>query len=184
MGKVVLGMTISLDGYVQDAAGSVGRLYADFEAMHETASLQDAIHNTGAVIMGRRAFAMGEPDAYADTYEFQVPIFVLTHYPPETMPKQNDQLRFHFVDTGIESAMALAQAAAGEKDVTIIGGANVAQQYLRCGLVDELHIDIMPLLLGDGLRLFEPGSPALELERQNVEQSPSGRTNLIFRIVK
>jgi dihydrofolate reductase len=100
------------------------------------------------------------------------------------MPKQNDQLRFHFVDTGIESAMALAQAAAGEKDVTIIGGANVAQQYLRCGLVDELHIDIMPLLLGDGLRLFEPGSPALELERQNVEQSPSGRTNLIFRIVK
>src|SRR6185436_16755984 len=97
MGIVIGGMTISLDGFVEDRDGSVGRLYPDMEAMHESEALKELIATTGAVVMGRKAFAMGDPDWYAGNYEFQAPIFVLTHHPPEKMPKQDDKLTFTFV---------------------------------------------------------------------------------------
>lgn len=92
-----------------------------------------------------------DPDSYADTYEFQVPIFVLTRTKPEKPPKENENLTFTFVAEGIEAAISQAKEAAGGKDVAIIGGASTAQQALRSGLVDELQIDIMPVLL---YRLF------------------------------
>jgi len=83
MAKVVVGMTISLDGFVADPSGSVEALYPDFAAMHEEAPLKEAIQATGAVVMGRNAFSMADdPDWYAGNYEFQVPIFVLIHSPP------------------------------------------------------------------------------------------------------
>ncbi len=98
---------------------------------------------------------MGDPDSYVDYYEFQVPIFVLTSEPPQKLPKQNERLTFTFVTEGIESAIIQAKAAAGDKDVTVVGGASTAQACLRAGLVDELHLDLMPVLLGESLRLFE-----------------------------
>jgi len=108
MGKVALGINMSLDGFINDADGSVGLLYPDFEAMRESEQLQEAIRTTGAVVMGRRTFEMGDPDSYADYCEFQAPIFVLTHHPPEKMPRQNDQQTFTFVSEGVESAMRRA----------------------------------------------------------------------------
>jgi dihydrofolate reductase len=184
MGKVILGTTISLDGYINDRSGSVNALYADFTTYLVTETLQELIRDTGAVVMGRNSFAMAEdPDTFADQYEYQVPIFVLTHEPPKKKPKENDRLTITFVTDGIESAVAQAKAAAGDKDVTIIGATSTAQQCLRAGLVDELHIDIMPVLLGGGLRFFEDiGIEPVQLERLKVEELPGGRTHLRFRI--
>lgn len=88
MAKVIIGMTISLDGFVADQNGNAGRLYPDLAALRYTAYMKDAIEQTGAVLMGRRTFEMGDPDSYVGNYEFQVPIFVLTHHPPSVAPKQ------------------------------------------------------------------------------------------------
>lgn len=177
-------MTISLDGFVADETGSVGRLYTDLAALQGTPYMDALIEATGAVLMGKRAFEMGDPDWYVGNYEFQVPIFVLTHHPPSIAPKQDERLTFTFVTDGIESAVAQAMAAAGDKVVQVIGGASVIQQLLRARLVDELHLDVMPVLLGAGLRFFENGGLGrLELEKLDVQQS-GARTSLRFRVKK
>ncbi len=178
-------MTISLDGFVNDVSGSVDALYPDLDALRNTEPLQEAIRNTGAVVMGRNAYAMAaDPDSYAGNYEFQVPIFVLTHKAPEKLPKQTDKLTFTFVTDGVEIAIRQAKAAAGDKNVTIIGGASTARQCLKAGLVDELHIDVMPVLLCGGLRLFEDiGREQIRLERTRTMAIPAGRTHLEFRVV-
>ncbi|MDQ3693560.1 MAG: dihydrofolate reductase family protein [Chloroflexota bacterium] len=182
MARVVAGMTISLDGYVNDRNGSVARLYPDFESFRSSEQLQALIRATGAVVMGRRAYEMG--DDYTD-YEFQAPIFVLTHQPPQQVAKgENDRLRFTFVTDGIERAIRQAKDVAGDKDVTVIGGANTVQQCLQAGLVDELHIDIRPILLGNGLRFFEHlDAERIVLERISVTETPT-TTNLRFRVVR
>jgi dihydrofolate reductase len=186
MGKVILGMTISLDGFINDRNGSVEALYPDLAALRDTEPLSESIRNTGAVVMGRNSFAMAEdPDWFAGNYEYQVPIFVLTHQAPEKMPKQTDDLTFTFVTDGIESTVTQAKAAAGDKDVNIIGATSTAQQCLQAGLADELHVDIMPVFLGGGLRAFEEiREGQIQLERIKVMELPGGRTHLRFRIVK
>ena len=186
MAKVILGMTISLDGFINDRSSSVGALYPDLDALRDTEPLKESIQNTGAVVMGWNAFAMAkDPDSYAGNYEFQVPIFVLTHQVPKRRPKETDALTFTFVTDGIESAIGQAKAAAGDKDIAVIGGASTAQQCIKAGLADELHIDIMPVLLGGGLGLFEDiGAEQIQLERIKVIESPAGRTHLRFRVLK
>ena len=168
---------------MNDRNGSVSRLYPDLEAMRRTEMLQEEIQTTGAVVMGRRAYDMAEGDV--TDYEYQVPIFVLTHHLPEKAVKgENDQLTVTFVTEGIQSALEKAKAAAGDKQVMVVGGAHTAQQCLRAGLVDEIHIGIVPILLGEGLRFFEHlGSEQMELERTRVFESPT-RTDLWFRVVK
>jgi len=186
MGKVILGMTMSLDGFINDRDGSVEALYPDLAALRDTEPLSESIRNTGAVVMGRNSYAMADdPDWFAGNYEYQVPIFVLTHTPPQKMPKQTAELTFTFVTDGIQSAIRQAKAAAGKKDVTVIGAANTAQQCLEAGLADELHIDIMTVLLRAGLRTFEDtNAEPIRLERIKVMELPGGRTHLEFRILK
>lgn len=135
--------------------------------------------------MGRHSFNMAEdPDWYVD-YEYQVPIFVLTHLVPKKKPKGTDKLTFTFVTDGLESAVHQAKQAAGDTEVNIIGAANTAQQCLSLGLGDELHVDIMPVLLGDGLRFFEQlDIDQIQLERIKVMELPGGRTHLRFRFVR
>lgn len=183
MGNVIIGATMSLDGFMNDRNGEVSRLYPDFEALRSTEMLEEEIRMTGAVVMGRRAYDMAEGDL--TDYEYQVPIFVLTHHIPAQVPKgQNDRLTVTFVTGGIERAIEQAKAAAGDKQVTVVGGASTAQQCLRAGLVDEIHIGIVPVLFGEGLRFFEPlVNEQLELERTRVFESPT-RTDLWFRVVK
>ena len=136
--------------------------------------------------MGRNSFAMSEdPDWFAEDYEYQVPIFVLTHQSPRKHPRETDTLTFTFVTDGIESAVGQAKAAAGDKDVNIIGATNTAKQCLIAGLADELHVDIMPVFLGAGLRAFEEMDESrIQLERIKVMELPGGRTHLRFRIIK
>ncbi len=182
MPKVIVGMTISLDGFVADQHGSAGRLYPDLVALRDTAYMKDAIEQTGAVLMGKRTFEMAEPDSYVGNYEFQVPIFVLTHHPPKVAPQQDELLTFTFVTDGLKSAVAQARAVARDKAVQVVGGVNVAQQLLGAGLVDELHVDVMPVFLGSGLRAFESSSlGSVRLEKISL-QEVGARTSLRFRV--
>ena len=172
MARVIVGMAMSLDGFVNDRNGDVGRLYPDMAAMRQTEQLQEAIRSTGAVVMGRRAYEMGNGN---DTgYEFQTPIFVLSHRPPERAATgENDALRFTFVTDGIAAAIARAKAAAGERDVTVVGGASTVRQCLAAGLAAEVQIDVRSILLSDGLRLFDRrDGPPLELEPIGMTESP------------
>ncbi len=154
--------------------------------------LEESLAGTGVVLMGRRMFSggrgpwAGDPNAdgwWGDDPPFRVPVFVLTHHARETVTKQGGT-SFTFVTDGIEAALEQARAAAGDRDVAVAGGANVAQQYLRAGLLDELQIHVVPLLLGDGVRLFaDLGAEQIELEGTRVIQSPSV-THLKYRVVK
>lgn len=184
MAKVIVGMTTSLDGFVADQSGSATRLYPDLAALQGTAYMNDTIEQTGAVLMGRKTFEMGDPDSYVGNYEFQVPIFVLTHRPPHVPPKQDENLTFTFVTDGVESAVAQATAAAGDKAVQVVGGVKVIQQLLHAGLVDEIQVDIMPVLLGAGLRLLDDtGLERLRLEKIDVHEI-GARTSLRFRVTR
>jgi dihydrofolate reductase len=113
-----------------------------------------------------------------------VPIFVLTHHPPSVPPKQDERLTFTFVTDGVDSAIEQARTAAGNRAVQVVGGASVMQQLIRAGLVDELRVDVMPVVLGGGLRFLENVGPArVQLEKIDV-QEVGARTSLRFRVVK
>lgn len=185
MGKVIAGMTISLDGYVNDQDGSVDGLYTDFTELHNVSSFQEMIGSTGAVIMGRHVYDMADPFLWAnDDYEFQTPIFVLTHNPPVKYPEGNGKLSFIFVTKGIEDVVLQAKKVAGNRDIQVIG-ANIIQQCLNAGLCDELQIDVMPVLLGKGTRLFENIDVGrVKLVRIETEETTSLRTNMTFRVVR
>ena len=125
---------------------------------------------------------MGDPDEWVGTYEFQVPIFVVTTHPPNTPPKQDERLTFTFVEDGVVSAVTQAKAAAGEKLVQVVGGSRLIRALLRAGEVDELWIDIMPVLLGSGPRLFEgDGLDSVGLETIKVD-TLGQRTSFRFRV--
>ncbi|MBK8024750.1 MAG: dihydrofolate reductase family protein [Chloroflexi bacterium] len=183
MGKVIGGMTMSLDGYVSDPKGGLGQLYPDMDALHNSEVLQEEIRTTGAVILGRTSYDMApDPDFYADGYEYQTPLFVVTHRVPDRKPKENDRLTITFVTEGIERAVEMAKAAAGDRNVLLIG-ASMNQQGLNAGLVDELHMGIMPVLLGSGLRLFDHVPPArFRMEKIRVLEDGE-RTDIWYRVV-
>lgn len=184
MARVIVGMTTSLDGFVADESGSASRLYPDLAALRDTPYMEEAIAETGAVLMGRRTFEMADPDDYVGSYEFQVPIFVATHEPPAVAPKQDERLTFTFVTDGVESAVAQAKTAAGDKAVQVVGGPGLVRQLFLAGLVDELRIDVMPVLLGSGLRFLEdPRLERIRLEKTRV-QEVGARTSLSFRLAR
>jgi dihydrofolate reductase len=161
---------------------SGGERNADAEVMEE---MQRGI---GAYIMGRRMFGGGD-GPWDETWRgwwgedppYHTPVYVLTHHPREPLEMQGGTT-FHFVTDGIHSALAQARAAAGDRKVSIAGGANAAQQYLRAGLLDELYLHIVPVVLGAGERLFtDVGDPVLEPVQ--VVASP-GVTHIRYRVGK
>jgi dihydrofolate reductase len=138
------------------------------------------LERIGAVVMGRRMFSGGsgpwESDPKADGWwgddpPFHVPVFILTHHEREPVEKEGGTT-FNFVTDGIESALEQARAAAGDKDVQIAGGADVDQQYLRAGLVDDVTVHIAPVLLGGGVSLFGDLDTDLRLRLTKVVEAP------------
>lgn len=163
-----------------------GETNADDEVMKESLAAQ------GAVVMGRRMFSGGtgpwedDPNSdgwWGDDPPFRGPVFVLTHHARETVTKQRGTT-YTFVTDGIEAAAEKARAAAGDKDVAVAGGADVVQQYLGAGLLEELQIHLAPVLLGGGVRLLDNlGREQLTLELDRVVDSPAV-THLRYRVTK
>jgi dihydrofolate reductase len=159
----------------------------------ESAMVEALLGRVGATIMGRRMYSGGEgpweQDANAlgwwgDEPPFHHPVFVLTHHARESLEMQGGT-SFTFVTEGPEHALALAREAADGGDVQIGGGADVAQQYLRAGLVDEINLHVAPVFLGSGRRLLEGMPSDVTLERTGgLESAPSGATHLSYRVVK
>ena len=159
------------------------------EVNASTPLIEEAQERVGATVMGRNMFGGGPGPWGEDPWDgwwgdeppFHAPVFVLTHHEREPLEMQGGTT-FTFVTDGIESALAQAKGAAAEKDVALGGGADVARQYLAAGLVDELQLNVAPVLLGSGARLFEGGAGAgLELEPTLVVETPDV-THLRYRV--
>ena len=149
----------------------------------------EVLTNFGAEIMGRGKFGPATRGPWGDDPwqgwwgeepPFHKPVFVLTHH--EREPLILSDTTFTFVTEGIESALARAREAAGDKDVFIGGGADVINQYLAAGLVDELELHVAPILLGGGARLFDGVGPNIKLEALRTVEAP-GVAHLKYRVV-
>jgi len=193
MGKVVFDISMSLDGFMTAANRRPEEPMGDGgQRLHEWAFgddrrdrevLTSGVGTLGAVIAGRRTYDDSVPWWGADgpTGPARVPVFVLSHDVPEDVP---DGGVYTFVAGGIERALEQAKAAAGDKGVTVMGGAVTGQQYLRAGLVDELSIHLVPVLFGSGTRMFDNlGDQHIQLESADVIQTAAA-THLRFRIAK
>lgn len=188
MGKILLDMAMSLDGFIAGPNDEPAGLHDWFFPPSGSVTAGDAevidesIRTTGAIVMGRRSYDLGDKvDGFVHT-PYRVEHFVLSHDVPEQVAR--GETTFTFVTDGIESVLREAKAAAGDKNVAVGGGASIAQQCIRAGLLDEIQIHLVPVLLGEGIRLFEhPGAERIKLERTRVIESPFA-THLRFRVVK
>jgi dihydrofolate reductase len=141
--------------------------------------LREAHAGMGAFVTGRRPFDIS--NGWGGSPPLGVPTFVVTHAVPDEWVYEGSP--FTFVTEGVESAVEQAKAVAGDKDVAV-GAASIAQQCIRAGLLDEIHVDLAPVLLGGGVRLFEHlGAGPIELECTEVVEG-AGVTHLTFRVVK
>lgn len=195
MSKLILFLSMSVDEFIagrnvrpEEPMGDGGvRLHewAMVEAEDDPNRqwLADAVAAEGAILVGRTTYDYSIPWWGADgpTGATRTPVFVVTHEPPAESPAGGV---YTFVSGGIEEAVAQAKAAAGNKVVGVGGGANLAQQLIRAGLLDEIHIALVPVLFGGGLRLFQHlGPDHISLETLEVIETPAV-THLRFRIVK
>jgi dihydrofolate reductase len=190
LGKVFFDISMSLDGFMtaggQTAEEPMGvgglRLvqWAFGDDERDRKVLADGVASTGAVIAGRRTYDTSIPWWGADgpTGPARLPVFVVTHSVPDETPEGGV---YNFVTGGIEAALELAQQAAGHKGVTVMGGAETGQQFIRAGLVDELSIHLIPVVLGGGTRMFENIDAHLPLENLGSVQT-SEATHLRFAI--
>jgi dihydrofolate reductase len=209
--KVKANISVSADGYVagpnqslENPLGEAGERLHEWvlplrawrephgleggEVNASTPVVEESLANVGAQIMGRGMFGGGPgpwsedpwPGWWGDEPPFRMPVFVVTHHARE--PLALSDTTFTFVTDGIEPALGQAQAAAAGKDVMVAGGANVINQYLAAGLVDEIELHVVPLVLGGGARLFAGLSPDLRLEQIHAVEAP-GVTHLKYRIV-
>lgn len=195
MGVVWLNITISLDGFVTGPNDDVERLHEwlfagkivvrsgggefRFRTEADAKDFRDMLQRTGAFVMGKRTFDLGS-DPWGDDPPFQVPCFVVTHTARPKITK--GRTSFTFVSDGLERAIELAAAAAGARDVQVMGGASTAQQAIASGRVDEIELHIVPVLLGEGKRLF-PDRAAVELEQTAIIESV-GVIHTRYRVVK
>jgi dihydrofolate reductase len=195
MGKVITSITMSLDGFIAGPGDDVQHLFRWYfggntdipvqggrmvlKVSPESAELlEDAIKTTGAMVAGRRMFDMA---GAWDGHPPFIPCFIVTHTIPQEWVKEGSP--FTFVTNGVESAIEQAKAVAGDKNVAV-ATASITQQCIKAGLLDEINIDLAPVLLGDGIRLFDHlGTEPVELEATRVIEAP-GVTHLRFRIVK
>ena len=154
------------------AGGSEGR---------DNAIVEETFKRTGASVMGKRMFELGEI-GWPEEAPFHTPVYVLTHEAREPWPRPGGTT-FHFVDDGIESALARARDAAGDRDVRIAGGGDTILQYLNAGLVDEFTIALAPVFFGSGVSLFD-GIDADRLTAEQVHVEPSSPvTHLTYSLV-
>jgi dihydrofolate reductase len=203
MGKVVFNMSMSLDGFVAgtndspdnplgDGGGPIFNWYNSGDTDYafpgmglkvkvskaSVKRLEKAIKSAGALITARKTFDIA--NAWGGQHPANVPVVVLTHHIPQEWVKEGSP--FTFVTDGIESAVRQAKSLAGNKDV-IVGTATTLQQCLNAGLMDEITIDLVPVVLGKGVKLFDNLKKMPELEQISVVEG-HGVTHLQYRVVK
>jgi dihydrofolate reductase len=204
MAKVATGLSMSLDGFIagpndgpQSPLGDGGeRLFAWYSAgntdyrlpgtemvfrvsLQSAELLRKAHSKMGAFVTGRRTFDIA--NGWNGSPPLGVPTFVVTHTVLQEWDYEGSP--FTCVTKGVESAVKQAKAVAGDKGVAV-SAASIAQQCIRLGLLDEIHVDLVPVLLGGGVRLFDHlGTGPIDLERTRVVEAP-GVTHLTFRVVK
>ena len=191
MTAVSFDISMSLDGYIAARNRRPEEpLGDDGERLHQWAFSSDGVgrevlakgvDSTGAVICGRRTYddSIRWWGADGPTGPARLPVFVVSHDAPAEIPEDGV---YQFVLGGIEEALAEAKAAAGEKNVSVMGGADIGQQFIRNGLVDELSIHLVPLLFGGGTRMFENlGEQLRELEVIEVVPGPTA-THIRYRL--
>ncbi|MGN6503517.1 MAG: dihydrofolate reductase family protein [Pseudolysinimonas sp.] len=196
MGIVFTSVGISLDGFLAAEGqslehpmgpGGIDKHRWQFEAADENRAELDAIVDAGAFIMGRNMFTPGRGDWdlawrgwWGEDPPYHAPVFVLTHHPREPLELEGGNV-FHFVTDGIDAALEQARDAAGDRDISVAGGAATVNQFLTAGLIDELRLHVAPLTLGAGERLFD-GVPPLRLEQVSARQR-SLVTHLTYRVL-
>lgn len=207
MGRIVTGFSMSLDGFVAGPNDGVDRplgeggerLFAwygagdtefrfpdgDYVVHVSQASaerLQDAIHAAGALVTGRKTFDI--TNGWNGHHTLDVPVLVVTHsIPQEWVQQWGATALFTFVTDGVESAIEQAQRIAGGKNV-VLGSASIVKQCLKAGLLDEVSIDLVPVLLGGGVRLFEPvGAEPIDLEIVQVTEG-TGVTHIQYALAR
>lgn len=199
MGSVAAGFSMSLDGFIAGPNDDVSRVFAwmfqgdtdvkitigeedmDLKLSEDSAEQYTEMGAAmGAIVSGRRMFDVA--GAWGGKHPMDVPVVVLTHNIPQEWANKPDS-PFTFVTDGIESAIETARKIAGDKNIGV-GGADVTRQCLKLGLLDEIGIDLVPVLLGEGVRLFEHlGIEPIELETISVSTAP-GVTHLRYRVIK
>lgn len=158
------------------------------EVNASTEIVEASLENLGAVVMGRGMFGGEGPwgDApwdgwWGDDPPYRMPVFVVTNHAREPLVKQGGT-SFTFVTGGIESALEQARDAAGDRDISLAGGANIARQYLRAGLVNVMQLHVVPVLLGDGARLLDNlGDAQIGLHCTRVVDAP-GVVHLAYHV--
>jgi dihydrofolate reductase len=192
MATVVTDMTMSLDGFIADPSDGVDDLFGWYEtgpvevpapakmAFHVTVqsarNLRELIDRVGAFVCGRRLFDV--TDGWEGQHPFDVPVFVVTHSAPKGRPREGESTTF--VTDGVESAIAQAGAVAGD-GIVMIQGADVASQCIDAGLVDEVRVNLAPVLMGTGIRYFDKLSNApIRFDDPEVIEG-GGVTHLRFR---
>lgn len=195
MGKVMAGFTMSLDGFVADPNDDVSLVFKWYSAgdvdfplpgtnrvfkisQASADYLTESWSTLGAIVTGRRDFDVS--NAWGGKALMDLPTFIVTHHPPQEWLHEGSP--FTFVTEGVEVAIERARAAAGEKNVGV-GGTQIVQQALRAGLIDQIDIDLAPVLLGAGIRLFDNLPEPIELEIQRVVEG-TGVTHISYRVVK
>ncbi|WP_245718692.1 dihydrofolate reductase family protein [Micromonospora rhizosphaerae] len=211
MGTVSSQMSMSLDGFVaapgqsrQDPLGRGGLRLHDWlfateswRAQHgqvggernaDADVVDEMTRDIGAYVMGRRMFGGGDgpwdeswTGWWGDDPPFHVPVFVLTHHPRESLSMRGGT-QFHFVTEGIEGALERARAVAGDREVSVSGGASAVRQYLAAGLLDTLWLHLVPIVLGGGTRLFD-GVGEVRLEPVKVVAAPTV-THVKYRVLR
>jgi dihydrofolate reductase len=198
MGNVIVGLSMSLDGFIAGPNDGPGNPLGDgggalFEWMHVNPEaygserflnppessqvvVDEWYADSGAIVSGRRTWEIA--NGWGGRHPLGVPFFVLTHEPPDTDPGEGT-----FITDGIESALEQARAVAGDKKIAVCA-ADVAQQYLAAGLLDEIQVSLVPVLLGGGVRLFDHAKTGpIRLEQTRVIES-DGVTHLDYRVVR
>ena len=195
MGKVSTQFTLSLDGFIAGPNDDIGRLFGWYRSgdtdftppggnmvFRVSRASADYLRREwgaiGAILTGRHDFDVS--DAYGGVSPLGVPMFIVTHQPPQEW--LNKPSPFTFVTDGVERGLELAQAAAGDRTVSV-GGTTIVQQLLKAGRIDEILIDLAPILLGAGTRLFDPLADPISLEKIETIDAPAV-THLRYRVVR
>jgi dihydrofolate reductase len=179
MGNVIIHATVTLDGFMADTAGGIDWMFGFEAADEDEAVVNKIMEEIGAVVGGANKTQTIEEGEMPYGGMLKVPVYLMTHSAHE--PVEKDGITYTFVVDDIKQAVEAAKQAAGDKSVSLLGG-TISRQCLTLGLVDEIQLDVVPILLGDGISLFGGLGERINLERVETAAYAS-EIHMRFRIV-